>query len=59
MTKNQQKTSKENAGENAENLAKVLGDSVVIKNINAANKENIKDIITTTAEKEKEKNCCC
>lgn len=52
----QQKTSKENAGENAENLAKVLGDSVFIKNINAANKENIKDIITTTAEKEKEKN---
>ena len=34
----------------------MLGDSVVIKNINAANKENIKDIITTTAEKEKEKN---
>lgn len=51
----QQKMSKENAGENAENLAKMLGDSVVNKNINAANKENIKDIITTTAEKEKEK----
>ena len=52
----QQKMSKENAGENAENLAKMLGDSVVNKNINAANKENIKDIITATAEKEKEKN---
>lgn len=51
----QQKTSKEKEGKNAENSAKVLDNSVIDENVNTTNKENIKDIITTAAEKEKEK----
>lgn len=52
----QQKTSKEKEGKNAGNSAKVLDNSVINENVNTTNKENIKDIITTAAEKEKEKN---
>ena len=51
----QQKTSKEKDGKNSENLAKVLYNSIVNENANTTNKENIKDIITTATEKEKEK----
>ncbi len=52
----QQKTSKEKEEKSAENSAKVLDNSIVDENANTTNKENIKDIITTAAEKEKEKN---
>ena len=50
----QQKTSQEKKEKSSEKSVKTLNDSTIAENYGATNKENIKDIITTASEKEKE-----
>lgn len=51
----QQKTSQEKKVKSSEESVKTLNDSTIAENYGATNKENIKDIITTASEKEKER----